>query len=111
MAMPEVHSVLVLEIRRLDGRLFFLESDGLIKSSGSIGVVGGVERESISGEANAKVEAMTMGRRLRWSNVRELVKAYKPLGFAWIPVTGCNCMSSTSTWCRSLSYNWQSRQH
>jgi len=62
MRMPEAHSALVLETRRFDGQLFFLDSDGLIRSSGRIGVVGGVEKLSISGEANAKVEVMTMGR-------------------------------------------------
>lgn len=60
--MPGVHSVLLFEIRRSDGRLFFLDSDGLVRSSGSIGVVGGVVKVSPSGEANSKVEGMTMGR-------------------------------------------------
>ena len=82
MTMPEVHSTLVFDIRRLDGRLLFLDSDGpLIRSSGGIGVVGGVEKVSISGDANAKAEAMAI-RWLRQRNVRELVKAYKPLVFA-----------------------------
>ena len=72
---PEVHSVLILETRRLDGRLFLLDSDGLIRSSEGIGVVGGVEKVSPSGDAIAKAEAMKMGwSRLR--NVRELFETY-----------------------------------
>lgn len=59
--MAEVHSELVLEIRKLDGRLSFLDSDGLIRSSGSIGVVGGVEKGSGSGDPNPMVVAMTRG--------------------------------------------------
>jgi hypothetical protein len=62
MTIPGAHSVLVLEIRRLEGRLLFLESDGLIRSSGGIGVLGGVEKVSRSGDAKAKVEAMVTGR-------------------------------------------------
>lgn len=62
MTMPGAHSKLVLEMRRLEGRLLFLESDGLIRISGGIGVLGGVEKVSRSGDANAKVEAMTVGR-------------------------------------------------
>jgi hypothetical protein len=34
----------------------------LIRSSGGIGVVGGVEKVSTSGDANAKAEAMIMER-------------------------------------------------
>ena len=64
MMIPEVHSTLVFAIRRLDGRLFFLDSDGLIRSSGGIGVLGGVEKDSNSGDASAKVEAM-ITRRLK----------------------------------------------
>ena len=64
--MPEVHSGPLLEIRRLDGRLFFLDSDGLMRSSGSIGVVGGVEKVSASGEADAKVEVMLKLRSFCW---------------------------------------------
>lgn len=55
---PEVHSVLVFEMRRLDGRLFFLDSDDLIRISGDIGVVGGVEKVSASGDDNLEVEGM-----------------------------------------------------
>jgi hypothetical protein len=55
---PEVHSALVLEIRRLDGRLFFLDSDDLIRISGDIGVVGGVEKVSASGDGDARLEGM-----------------------------------------------------
>ena len=62
MTIPGVHSVGVLEIRRLDGLLFFLDSDGLIRISGGKGVLGGVEKVSTSGDANVKVEAMTIGR-------------------------------------------------
>jgi len=56
--MPEVHPTLVSEMRRLDGRLFFLDSDGFIRISGGIGVVGGVEKISPSGDTNAEVEGM-----------------------------------------------------
>ena len=55
---PEVQSALVFEMRRLDGRLFFLDSDDLIRISGGIGVVGGVEKVSISGDGNVEVEGM-----------------------------------------------------
>ena len=51
--MLEVHSMPVLEMRRLEGRLLFLESDGLIRSSGGMGVLGGVEKDSRSGDAKA----------------------------------------------------------
>jgi len=60
--MSAFHSVLVFERCRLDGRLFFLDSDGFIRISGGIGVVGGVEKVSPSGDGgNAKVEGMAMG--------------------------------------------------
>ena len=56
-----VHSVLVFERCRLDGRLFFLDSDGFIRISGGIGVVGGVKKVSPSGDGgNAKGEGMAM---------------------------------------------------
>jgi len=59
--MPAAHFVLVFERCRLDGRLFFLDSDGFIRISGGIGVVGGVEKVSTSGDGgNAKVEDMAM---------------------------------------------------
>ena len=57
---PDVHSALAFEMRRLDGLLFFLDSDGLIRRSGGIGDEGGVEKVSRSGDAKAKAEAMTM---------------------------------------------------
>jgi hypothetical protein len=50
--MPGVHSALVREMRRSEGRLLFLDSDGLIRISGGIGVVGGVEKVSPSGDGN-----------------------------------------------------------
>ena len=56
--MPEVHSALVLEMERLDGRLFFLDNDDFIRISGGIGVEGGVEKISISGDDSVKVGAM-----------------------------------------------------
>jgi len=55
---PEVHSALAFEMRRLDGRLLFLDSDDLIRISGGMGVVGGVEKVSTSGDDNVKVEGM-----------------------------------------------------
>lgn len=60
--MPEAQSELVLEIRRLEGLLLFLDSDGLIRSSEGIGEAGGVEKDSTSGEANAKMEVMSIER-------------------------------------------------
>lgn len=60
--MPDVHSALVFEIRRLDGRLFFLDSDDLSRISGGIGVVGGVENISTSGDDSVKVVGMVKGR-------------------------------------------------
>jgi hypothetical protein len=59
---PDFHSAPASEIRRLDGRLFLLDNEGLIRSSGGSGVVGGVEKVSTSGDANAKAEAMIMER-------------------------------------------------
>jgi len=56
--MPDVHSVLAFEICRLDGRLFFLDRDVLIRISGGVGVVGGVENVSPSGDGGVKVEGM-----------------------------------------------------
>ena len=78
---PDVHSGLVFEIRKLDGRLALLDSDGLIKSSGGMGVVGDVEKASISGEANAKADAMTV-EGLRRRNVRRLV--YYGTSVSWV---------------------------
>ena len=67
--MPAVHSVLVFERCKLDGRLFFLESDGFIRISWGIGVVGGVENVSPSGDGgNAKAEGMVM---VEGKNVRD----------------------------------------
>lgn len=60
--MSEVHSVVVFEMCKLDGRLFFLDSEDFIRISEGIGVVGGVENVSPSGDGggNAKVAGMTM---------------------------------------------------
>lgn len=58
---PGVHSVLVFEMRRMDGRLFFLDSDDLNRISGGIGVEGGVENVSTSGDDDVRVEGMAMG--------------------------------------------------
>jgi len=59
--MPAVHSVLAFERCKLDGRLFFLDRDGFIRISGGIGVVGGVEKVSPSGDGGSvKAEGMVM---------------------------------------------------
>lgn len=57
--MSDVHSALLFKMCRLDGRLFFLDSDDLVRISGGIGVVGGVENVSPSGDDSAKAETMT----------------------------------------------------
>ena len=57
---PEVQSAQVFEMRKFDGRLFFLDSDGLIRISAGIGVVGGVEKVSKSGDGGTKVDGMAV---------------------------------------------------
>lgn len=75
--MSEVHSAREFEMRRLDGRLFFLDNAGMVRiSAEGIGVVGGVEKVSTSGDGGTKVEGMVM-ERLKQTNVCELGKAYK----------------------------------
>ena len=64
---PDVHSALVFEMRRLDGRLLFLDSDDLIRISGGIGVVGGVEKISISGDGDVEAEGMAMIKERAWT--------------------------------------------
>ena len=56
--MSDIHSTPLFEMRRLDGRLFFLDNDDLVRISGGIGVVGGVENISPSGDDSANVEGM-----------------------------------------------------
>lgn len=86
--MPDFHSALVSVMCRLDGRLFFLDSDDLIRISGGFGVVGGVENVSPSGDDGGKVEGMAKYR-MKLRNVRELAEAYKPSAFAH-PGSGCD---------------------
>lgn len=45
-------------MQRLDGLLFLLDSDDLIRISWGIGVEGGVEKASTSGDGTAKAEGM-----------------------------------------------------
>lgn len=58
--MPEFHSAREFEMRRLDGRLLFLDSDGVVRISEGIGVVGGVEKVSLSGDGGTKGEGIAM---------------------------------------------------
>lgn len=49
-------------MQMLDGLLFFLDSDDLVRISWGIGVEGGVEKISTSGDDTAKAEGMTRGK-------------------------------------------------
>ena len=92
--MPEFHSTLEFEMRRLDGRLFFLDSDDLIRISCGFGVEGGVVKISTSGDGSVKAEGMVRVTN-KATNVCGLVYAYELL-LVWTPRLRSHVMTFTA---------------